>query len=301
MERTYPYGTGAVKWVSTDWLEDQLGGREVMILDVQPDVHDYIKRHIPGAVYMNEGLLRCPLLGTPAYYVPIQAIQAVIRRIGLRKGAPVVVYSGSGGFKGWGDGLEQTMMAYSLARFGHDDVYILDGGIDNWIAEDKRISQVFPEVRESNFEVEVRSEYFVEYEEFKQMKDRDDVIVLDVRPANFYEGQSPWSKPGHIPGAVNLPWQSLMDKKNKRLLKPHDEITTIVGEHNIAPESTIISSCGTGREATNTFALFKWYLNYPSVSLYEGSYTEWVAFDNPTVTGKSPYEPAMAGESREQA
>jgi len=38
-----------------------------MILDVQPDLHDYINRHIPGAVYMNEGLLRCPERGTPAY------------------------------------------------------------------------------------------------------------------------------------------------------------------------------------------------------------------------------------------
>lgn len=27
-----------------------------MILDVQPNVHDYIQEHVPGAVYMNEAL-----------------------------------------------------------------------------------------------------------------------------------------------------------------------------------------------------------------------------------------------------
>ena len=298
MARTYPIGGGVVKWVSTDWLEQHLHDTDLMILDVQPDVHDYIKRHIPGAVYFNEGLLRCPLTGTPAYYVPTTSIQAVFRRVGLRADVPVVVYTGSGGMKGWGDGLEQTMLAYSLARFGHDNVCILDGGIDKWQKEDRHLTKEFPTVADSDFEAKVRSEYFLEYEEFTQIKDRDDVMLLDVRPANVYEGQGPWSKPGHIPGAHNLPWQSLMDEKNKRLLKPHEEIQSIICDHNVSPERTVICSCGTGREATNAFALFKWYLDYPNVKLYEGSFTEWVAWDNPTVTGKSPYEPAMAAEER---
>ncbi len=43
MGRSYPYATGAVKRVSTEWLESQIEEREFMTLDCQTNVHDYIK------------------------------------------------------------------------------------------------------------------------------------------------------------------------------------------------------------------------------------------------------------------
>jgi thiosulfate/3-mercaptopyruvate sulfurtransferase len=289
MKKEYPYGEGVVKWVSTDWLEEHLEDRGLMILDVQPNVHDYIQEHIAGARYMNEGLLRVSFEGLPGRYVPPEAIQPILRRLGLKSDIPVVVYTGTGAFKGWGDGLEQTMVAYSLARFGHDNIYVLDGGLDKWKVEGKSLKKLFPKVEESDFTVQVRSEYFIEYEEFKRIKDGEDIILLDARPPAMYEGQGPWMKPGHIPGAINLPWATLMDDKNKRLLKSDEEIKALLNARGIEPDRTIICSCGTGREATNEFLLFKWYLGYPMVRIYEGSFTEWTSYpENPTVTGKNP-------------
>ena len=290
-EKAYPHppGEGAVKWVSTDWLEKHLEDKNLTVLDVQPNVHDYIQEHIPGAIYLNEGLLREPLKGRPAYYVSPEAVQPIFRRVGLKNDVPVVVYTGTGPFKGWGDGLEQTMMTYSLARFGHNKVYVLDGGTDKWKAEGRPLTKVFPKIQESDFTVDVRREYFAEYEKFEAMKDREDVILFDARPPHVYEGQGPWIKPGHIPGAINLPWTRFMNDKNKRLLKPDEEIQSIVKEHGVTRDKTIICSCGTGREATNEFILFKWYLGYPKVKIYEGSFTEWSSYpENPTVTGKNP-------------
>jgi thiosulfate/3-mercaptopyruvate sulfurtransferase len=289
MAKEYPHGKGAVKWVSTEWLQAHLDDGEVMILDCQPNIHDYISEHIPGAVYMSEGLLRVSLKGMPGGYVPPESIQPVLRLLGLRPNLPVVVYTGTGPFSGWGNGLEQTMVAYSLARFGHDQVYVLDGGIDKWKEEGRPLTKVFPKVEESDFTVGVRREYFLEYEEFKAIKDRDDVLLLDARPSAVYEGQGPWIKAGHIPGAVNLPWASLMDEKNKRLLKPDEEIQAILDARGVTRDKVIVCSCGTGREATNEFLLFKWYLGYPKVRIYEGSFTEWSSYgENPTVTGSNP-------------
>ena len=289
MMKHYPYGTGTVRWVSTDWLYENQNNQEMVIIDVQPNVHDYIEEHISGAIYVNEGLFRTWIGGVPASYVPSEAIQPVLQNAGMKLNVPVVVYTGTGAAKGWGDGLEQTMMAYSLARFGHDSIYVLDGGLDKWKEERKPLTKVFPKTESSDFTVRLQSDFYVDYETFKAMKDRDDVMVLDARPAAAYEGQAFWIKPGHIPGAVNVPWASLMDDKNKRLLKPDVEIMAILNTYEVRPNKTILCSCGTGREATNEFILFKWYLNYPSVKIYEGSFTEWTAYpDNPTVTGKSP-------------
>jgi len=291
MERKdpYPSGDGKIKWVSTDWLFEKSKDEHIMILDTQPNIHDYIQEHIPNAIYMNEGLLRVPQKGRPGVYVPSETVQSIFRRLGLKHDVPVVVYTGVGPIKGWGDGLEQTMIAYSLARFGHDAIYILDGGIDKWKMEKKTLTKEFPMSEESNFQVNVRKNYFVTYEEFKKIKDDEDVIVLDARPQNIYEGKGPWIKPGHIPGAINLPWAILMDNSNKRLLKPLTNIHEIIEQLGITPDKTIVCSCGTGREATNEFILFKWYLEYPQVKIYEGSFTEWSSYPkNPTVVGKNP-------------
>jgi len=181
------------------------------------------------------------------------------------------------------------MMAYALAKFGHDNVLVLDGGLDAWKQERRRVDQAFPTIEPSDFTVDVRGVYPIGYEEFKKTKDRDDVLLLDARPPAFYEGQGPWRKAGHIPGAINLPWRGLMADDNPARLKPDDAINAILEHHGIGPDRTVYCSCGTGREATNEFLLFKFYLQYPNVRIYEGSFTEWTMHpENPTVTGTEP-------------
>ncbi|MBN1695608.1 sulfurtransferase [candidate division WOR-3 bacterium] len=281
-------GGGVLKWTHSSWLGENLGGK-FSILDVQPDIHDYILEHIPGSVYFNPNLLRVPYKGLPGVYVPEKIAELLFRRVGLSNDYPVVVYTGVGGVKGWGDGLEQTMVAYSLLRFGHNKVYVLDGGLNDWKKEGRKLTKEFPIIEESDFKVKLREDYWIGYEDFKRVKDNKDVILLDARPANVYEGQGPWIKPGHIPGAVNLPWKSLMVDDNPALLKGKDEINSILEEKRIGADKTIICSCGTGREATNEFIMFKFLLEYPNVKIYEGSFTEWSSYpENPTVTGKNP-------------
>jgi len=289
MPRNYPFGIGPVKLVSTEWLNGHLQDKNMMLLDVQPNIHDYIKEHIPGAVYMSEGLLRVSHKGKPGYYVPRLAFQVVARRIGLMPDMQVVVYTGKGPVKGSGDGLEQTMMAYTLARFGLENVFVLDGGIDKWKAEGRAQDQKFPKMKDSKFKAVVRDEYFIEYRDFKKIKDEPNVMLLDARPRDVYEGQGPWIKPGHIPGAVNLPWKSLMNPENPAMLKEDFEINQVLESKGVTRDKTIICSCGTGREATNEFVLLKFYMGFPNVRIYEGSFTEWTSFPrNPTVTGPNP-------------
>ena len=295
MSKFYPYPSveSKVKWVSTEWLSQHIDDRDLMILDVQPNVHDYIMGHLPNAVYLNEGVLRSSMNGLPAVYVPPESLRLIFSRSGLNPDIPVIVYSGSGRYSrcaaGSGDGLEQTMMAYSLVRFGHNHVYILDGGLEKWKEEGHGLTKLFPQSKEENFRVQVRKEFFVEYEEFKRIKDRNDVVLLDARPTESYEEGGLWIKKGHIPGAKSLPWRSLMEKENAKLLKSDPELKKIIEKFDITPEKTLMIYCGTGREATNEFLFFKFYLGHEKVRIYEGSFTEWSSYpENPSVTGKNP-------------
>ena len=288
-----PPGRGAVKWISTEWLADHIEDEDLKILDVQPNIHDYIMGHIPHAAYLNEGVLRSAWESLPAMYVPPESLKPILDRAGVDPDTPTVIYSGAGRYShcaaGIGDGLEQPMMAYSLARFGHKKLYILDGGIEKWLADGHKLTKVYPRCIKSDFTVNIQREYFVTYDQFLEMKDQDTVMVLDARPADIYAQGGLWPKLGHIPGALSLPWRSLMTGDNSRLLKSDIELKEIIGKFDIRPEKTLIVYCGTGREATNEFLILKWYFGHEKVKIFEGSFTEWTAHpENPTVTGTEP-------------
>jgi thiosulfate/3-mercaptopyruvate sulfurtransferase len=286
--RESPYGTGVVKLVTTEWLQNHLNDPGLIIVDAQTDVYDYLGQHIPGAVHLSDQTLRAPDHGMPVRYLAPQAIESLFNRVGLSNDTPVVIYTGKGAISGTGDGLGQTMVAYTMARFGQNHIYVLDGGLDKWTVEKRPVTKEFPKLKEGSFKAAER-DCHVTMDQLKELMKRDDVMILDARPAKAYEGQAAWVKPGHIPGAISLPWKSLMADDNPTLLKSDEQIAEILKKHNITPDKTIITYCGTGREATNPFLLFKCYLGFPNVKLYEGSFTEWSAYpDNPTVVGSNP-------------
>ncbi|HEX3019506.1 MAG TPA: sulfurtransferase [Chitinispirillaceae bacterium] len=277
-----------ISWVDTSWLKNNLES-DITILDVQPDVHDYIKEHIPESVYFNENHLRIYHKNLPTQYVTLPVIQQIFQSAGLQENKTVVIYGSDGRFSGIGDGLEQTMVAYSLARFGHSSIRILNGGLQSWINAGFPLSKKYPNVSISEFHTSLNNDLFVNYNQFLEIKDLPDTVIIDVRPRSIYQGGNLWSKPGHIPNAINLPWRLLMDHDNPRLLRAESFLKEITISRGAPPDKTIILYCGTGREATAAFLVFKYLLKYPSVKIYEGSFTEWVINpDNPTVTGPSP-------------
>ena len=287
-ERASPYGSGVVKLVSTEWLQNHLKDPNLIIVDAQTDVYDYLGQHIPGAVHLSDQTLRAPDHGMPVRYISPQAVELLFCRVGLRNDTPVVVYTGKGAITGTGDGLGQTMVAYTMARFGQNHIYVLDGGLDKWTAEKRPVTKEFPKIKEGSFKAAER-DCHVTMDQLKELMKQDNVMILDARGAKAYEGQAAWTKAGHIPGAISLPWKSLMADDNPALLKSDEQIAEILKQHNITPDKTIVTYCGTGREATNPFLLFKCYLGFPNVKLYEGSFTEWSSYpDNPTVVGPNP-------------
>lgn len=282
-----------IKWVSPEWLYAHLKDAGLIVIDCRQNSHAYFTEHIPGAIYLNEALLRMHIGRIPTRWIPAELAQVLFRNLGLEQDRPIVVYSEfrpkNSSAPVAGDGLEAAFVAYSLARFGCRRVMILDGGLGLWKVKGHPLAQDFGESSPSGFTVEMPIDLFIGYEECVRIKDHNDVVLLDTRPAAWYEGRGPWRKPGHIPGAVNLPSTYLLDPDNPTLLKPEEEIHSVISDLGITPEKTIICSCGTGRTATVVFLILKWYLGYPDVVMFEGGFTEWVSHaENITVTGKMP-------------
>jgi thiosulfate/3-mercaptopyruvate sulfurtransferase len=226
-------------------------------------------------------------------WISAEGAQVLFSTLGIEEDSPVVVYSecpsqNSSG-AAMGDGLEQAFLAYTLARFGCRKVMLLDGGLTKWRSGNLPLSTDPGITRPSSPTIDVQINFLVGYDECRRMKDEPDVILIDTRPIHLYEGRGPWAKPGHIPGAVNLPATRLTDENNPALLRPEGEIRNILSSCGITPEKTVICSSGTGRSATLVFLILKYFLGYPDVFMYEAGFTEWSSMpDNPVVSGKYP-------------
>lgn len=283
-----------IRGVSPEWLEAHLQDPGLVVTDCRQNSHAYFTGHIPGAIYLNEALLRMHIGRLPVRWISAEAAQQLFRMLGIGEDSPVVVYTAcrqeeASPQASAGDGLEALFIAYSFVRFGCRRVMILDGGLDQWKVEGRPLSQEYGETLPSAFTVEVPIDLFIGYEECVRIKDDPDVVLLDTRPKALYEGQGPWRKPGHIPGAVSLPASCLLDPVNTTWLKPEREIRTILSGLGVMPEKTVICSSGTGRSAATVVLVLKWYLGYPDVVMYEGGFAEWVSHpENKTVTGKTP-------------
>lgn len=276
----------AVQIKDTQWLEENMS--KVQIIDCQPEVYDYLHSHIKGSVYLSDKLWRTWHGFMPTRYACPEAIGCTLKRAGIDCASPIAVYSGSGGYSRGGDGLEASMFAYSLARHGVKDIVYIDGGIDKWNREERPVTKEFPvmEEKEPSIKIKPQTDLFLTYNQFIEVKNLQDTFVVDVRPPAVYEYSSLWTRPGHIPGARNIPWHNFMDSQNHYLLKPVEQIKEIVLSAGALPEKTIAIYCGTGREATMSFLTFKWLLGYPNVKLFEGSFTEWCTMRQETETGK---------------
>jgi thiosulfate/3-mercaptopyruvate sulfurtransferase len=282
-----------VTWVSSEWLEDHLDDTPLVIVDCRQQIHAYFQDHIPGAIHLHEELLRMHIGKSPVRWISPVAAEVLFSTLGFEQDYPLVVYSDrkpqSPLLSDSSDGLEQYLVAYSLARYGCRKVMVLDGGFSKWKGENRPLAHDYGISLPSSFTVDMQIDFLAGYEACTSLKDEPDTVLLDTRPASWYEGQGPWMKPGHIPGAVNLPATRLMDDKNSTLLKAEKEIRNILFACGATPEKTIICSCGTGRSATAVFLILKFYLGYPDVLIYESGFTEWSSYpDNPVVTGKTP-------------
>jgi thiosulfate/3-mercaptopyruvate sulfurtransferase len=285
---TYP----RVRWVTPDWLDDHRQDAGLIILDTRPNSHVYFSGHIPGALFLHEAHLRTHAGTNPVHWIAPEAARLLFSPLGIDPEKPVVVYAGtnpSGSAAGAGDGMEQYLVAYSLARFGCRNVIILDGGMSRWSSSNYPLDQKPGIALTFPFPAELQADFFISREECTLLKDRRDTVLLDTRPSDWYMGQGPWMKPGHIPGAISLPAGILLDPDNRTLLLPEAEIRDILERLEITPDKTIICSCGTGRTATAVFLILKFFLGYPDVVMYEGGFTEWSAIpENAVVTGKNP-------------
>ena len=253
-------------------------GDPVTILDVrwrldQPDgEQDYLRGHIPGAVYvpLEDELADRTVTGRGRHPLPSgYALQAAARRWGVRQHGLIVAYDdwnrvGSG--RAW----------WVLTAAGIGDVRILDGGLAAWRAANGKLDTGTVSPDHGNVTVQQHDLYAGDRPTLTaEQVAADGVTLLDARPAERFrgDGESVDAVAGHIPGAKSLPSTALLADDGTFL--DEDALDRLLADRSVARANPVGAYCGSGVSATVTVAALA--AAGRTAALYPGSWSEWSA------------------------
>jgi thiosulfate/3-mercaptopyruvate sulfurtransferase len=266
--------------VSADWLEQNLDAPDLVVLDatviVQPDGSggflsvsgrpSYESGHIPTAGFAD-------LFGdlsdgdSPHEFTRPSPEQfaAAMEALGVSDDSRVVLYDASGSV--WA-----ARVWWMLRWIGFDRAALLDGGLSAWTAGDRPLSTEPVSRPAGQLSVNHRPELFADRDEVLASIDDDAVTLIDSLPPAYFRGEATmYDRPGHIPGAVNVPVFSALDETGR--YRPLDEAASIFEGDR---DARAINYCGGGIAASsNAFVMTR--LGFTNVAVYDASLQEWTA------------------------
>jgi thiosulfate/3-mercaptopyruvate sulfurtransferase len=235
----------------------------------------YRQAHIPGAVYVDlesdlsaeEGPGRHPL---PAWEV----FAARMGELGIGDDSVVVAYDDRGG-------AVASRLWWMLRAIGHERTYLLDGGLAAWVAAGHALTDELPDHAPAELGVSLRPDLTVDRDELRDR--RGEVLTLDARAGERYRGESEPLDPiaGHIPGAVNAPYEDNLASFGRFL--PAEQLAEKYRALGVGERETVVY-CGSGVTACHTLLAIE-HAGLGPAKLYPGSWSDWSTEGYEVATG----------------
>jgi thiosulfate/3-mercaptopyruvate sulfurtransferase len=258
--------------VTADWAESNLNAPKTVFVEVDEDTSAYDTGHIEGAIKLD---WRDDLQDqVKRDFVDAEQFSKLLSDRGVANDDTVVLY---GGNNNW-------FAAYAYWYFklyGHDNVKLLDGGRKKWELDGRPLSTDTVK-RES-------TSYTAKQPDNSIRAFRDEVIsaigdknLVDVRSPDEFSGkilapahlpQEQSQRPGHIPGALNVPWSKAANEDGT--FKSDDDLRTLYAEAGLDESKETIAYCRIGERSSHTWFVLQELLGHGNVKNYDGSWTEY--------------------------
>lgn len=278
--------------VSPEWLATAIGRPDVKLLDASWHLPtagrhaqaEFIAKRLPGAQFFDIDAIADSASDLPHMLPSPQHFAEAVSALGIGSADTVIVYDSTG--------LSSAARAWWMFRvFGHEAVYVLDGGLPAW--EETAGAVVTGPVAAPEpgaFRATYHPDMVRNVSDLLANLETGGEQIIDARAAGRFEGTVPEPRPGlrggHIPGARNLPFMTLLDPASKRMLTG-EALRACYSQAGIDLTRPIAASCGSGVTAA-VLVLGLHRLGITDAGLYDGSWSEWGGrADLPVATGKA--------------
>jgi thiosulfate/3-mercaptopyruvate sulfurtransferase len=263
--------------VSTDWLAARLEEPDLRIVDApfympgdgRTPKGEFEKQHIPGAALFDLEEISDHGNPLPHMLAPPEAFAEAVGNLGVSDADRVVVYDHAGL-------LSAGRVWWNFRAMGHDEVYVLDGGLPRWVAEGRPLASGPAAPTPRTFTPVFRPALVRDIAQVQQALAAG-VQVLDARARERFEGIAPEPRPGlrsgHMPGARNTPHAELIENG---ALKSKEALAALFRGEGVDIDRPIITTCGSGVSAA-IIALALARLGKWDAPVYDGSWTEWAS------------------------
>lgn len=232
----------------------------------------YVGRHIEGAQFFDIDVVADQEAPLPHTVPSEDYFAACASALGINNNDHVVIYDQSGTYMA-------SSRAWWLFRlFGHENVYVLEGGLHSWVSRGFRTVEGVAEAPEpTQFKANLRRDLLVTRNDLMDNLETNEMRVLDARPPARFTGEmaEPWQgkRSGHIPKSYNLPFGALLEDRGRHF-KDNAALEDIFSSLALRRDEKIVVSCGSGVTAcTVALALFK--ARRQDSAIYDGSWSEW--------------------------
>jgi len=253
--------------VDLEWLDDP--GNEYLLVDARSPVA-YEGGHIPDARNVPAAAFNDRSDAVPYQLGGAETASGILAQSGIGPSDTVVLYDNDGS-------LFAARAYFALTYYSHGDIRILDGGLATWITDDRPVDTGPPAVvAPVEYPVAaVRDDLRLELPDVADALDAGVTTFADARTAAEYDGTLSFDTEfnGHIPGAGNVDHAETIGTDGRFL--PIADLQELFTTAGIGPETTVVTYCLVGARAAHAWFVLSELLGYPSVALYDGSWTEY--------------------------
>jgi thiosulfate/3-mercaptopyruvate sulfurtransferase len=176
---------------------------------------------------------------------------------------------------------------WMLRVMGHEDVVVLNGGLNKWRAEKRpRVDGAAPHRSEKHFTPRCNSGLVRDLNDMKRIQAAGVKQIVDARTAGRFAGTDPEPREvarlGRIPGSICLPYQKLL--RPNGTLKAPEELRAVFAVGCVDITMAVVATWGSGVTAC-VIALALACLGQEQCPVYDGSWVEWAAADVPVEAG----------------
>jgi thiosulfate/3-mercaptopyruvate sulfurtransferase len=266
--RAMPVANPSTMLVSTAWLAEHQGDRDLVILHVGTKAQ-YDSGHVAGARHTTLDEVALPNVpgGLTLQLAGVEQLTAWAIRNGIGDRTRVVVVPHDGALQ------SATRVFITLAYLGAmDRIALLNGSYQAWKTEARPVTTAAAAPAPSvTFTPKLRPDIIATIAQVEAATTDGTRHIIDARLTRFYNGDGGgYPRPGHIPTAVNVPLSSV---STNGYLKPVSELKTLFTAAGVDQQKPVITYCHIGQQAT-----LLWFVATMlghDARMFDGSFQEW--------------------------